>query len=211
MKSLLFVFVLLSQCLLLNYGYNINLYSSTRYVFGSGLSYSFNFDNSYYDYYVFVNHMDTDDRIRFDLYSEDYYYQVSSVSLYYYYHSDIYSQMTTSEISSKIDSYFNYLSHSTYETSNGHRFSFTAKDLKYNYFYFAIHLPVQGGSFPLRLDSYDDVLSTIAAIFIILIIFGGCIVLAGCSMGVAKMMGRSPLDGLLCFFILCAICCCRRR
>ena len=154
--------------------------------------------------------MDTDDRIRFDLYSEDY-YQVSSVSLYYYYHSDIYSQMTETEISSKIDSYFKYLSYSTYTTSYGYRFSFTAKDLKYNYFYFAIHLPVQGGSFPLRLDSYDDVLSTIAAIFIILIIFGGCIVLAGCSMGVAKMMGRSPLDGLLCFFILCAICCCRRR
>lgn len=210
MKSLLFVFVLLSQCLLLNYGYQINLYNDYNYKFGTGV-YLFTFYNSQYDYYVFVNHMDTDDRIRFDLYSEDYYYQVSSVSLYYYYHSDIYSQMTTSEISSKIDSYFKYLSYSTYTTSNGYRFSFTAKDLKYNYFYFAIHLPAQGGSFPLRLDSYDDVISTIAAIFIILIIFGGCIVLAGCSMGVAKMMGRSPLDGLLCFFILCAICCCRRR
>ena len=211
MKSILFAFVIFSQCLLLNYGYNINLYSSTRYVFGSGLSYPFNFDNSYYDYYVFVNYMDTNDRIRFNLYSEDYYYQISSVSLYYY--SDTSTrQMTASEVSSYID-YFKGIGYTRYTTTYGYRFSFTAEDFKYTYLYIAIHMPegLQGGTFPLTLDSYYDVISTIAAIFIILIIFGGCIVLAGCSMGVAKMMGRSPLDGLLCFFILCAICCCRRR
>ena len=79
------------------------------------------------------------------------------------------------------------------------------------FYYIAIHLPDNAyrQTFDLLFDSYT--ISTVEAIIIIIIILAVLVRLALISMGCAKMMGRSPLDGLLCFFILCAICFCRRR
>ena len=120
--------------------------------------------------------------------------------------------MTKAQISNAIDSFEGIYDYGYKSTSKGSCFSFYFKDIKYNYFYLAIHMPegASRSSYNLLIDSYDN-LSTIGAIIIILIILGCLIGLAACSLGVAKAMGRSPLDGLLCFFILCALCCCKNR
>ena len=228
MKNILFVSSIISQCFLLNCRYSIQLIDSNSYQFGSKELFLFYFDNSYYDYYVFVDYIDTNKRLDFDIYSSD--NSINSIFLYGYYHSTAQNKFTPAEISNYIDMFYSISYTYKYETKYGNCFSFYAKDLKNNYFYLAIHMPDSASltTYPLNLyseyyeekhqeeeedeeEEEDKENKKLGVIYIVLIIFGSLIVLAGCSMGVAKMMGRSPLDGLLCFFILCTICCIRHR
>ena len=215
MKNLLFLLIILFQCLLLNYGYRITILDEYSYEFGRKSPYYLNFDNSKYDYIVFVNFIDTNSRLNFDIYSSNSKYYITSISLWAYYLYRDYSMLNPNQISDIIDTEFTDIPYtSVYSSVDGYHFSFYAEDMKNYYFYLAIHMPDDAdpySTYPLTIYSDYDEISTLAAIFIILIILGSCIALAGCSMGVAKLMGRSPLDGLLCFFILCALCCCRNR
>ena len=174
------------------------------YIFDSGKD-SFYFERSKYEYYVLGGSLNSNDRIYFKFYC------TSSDLKAYTYASE--NSIVRDDIQSYI-SYFKYQQMDVYYDYNedGNRFSFDYKKTgRYDYYYIALHLPDSASSrrYFIIVDSYT--ISTTQVLLIIFIIIGVLIGLALLSMGIAKMMGRSPLDGLLCFFILCAICCCRKR
>ena len=209
MKKLFFFVLVLSKYFIFGSSDIYKIKKMTGYRFGSELDYFFDYENSYYDYCVFFDKIDRTERLNFDLYILDGSYYISDLDFWGYHHSSSYSIMTEDTISKYIDEFW-YLDYDY--NKRDHHFSFHDKAKINTYYYLAIHFSEEmQGTYQLKIYSEYGDISTLAAIFIILIILGVLIVLAACSMGVAKMMGRSPLDGLLCFFILCAICCCRSR
>ena len=83
----------------------------------------------------------------------------------------------------------------------------------YNYMYIIINpettYPIDGNTY-FTIQTSFTALSGLATVFIVLIVIGSLVCLAIIAMGVAKAMGRSPWEGLACFCILFALCCCRR-
>ena len=178
----------------------------TSYKFGSGKS-SFDFDNSEYDYYVLGNLIDTNDRIYFNFYST-----LNNLILSTYAN---YTLMDKYDIQNNIKFFEKQNLKRDYYNDDEYQFSFDFKkteNTKY-YYYIAINLPDSAStySYKIKIDSYTESSSSIGVGIIIVIIIAVLVGLAFILMGIAKFMGRSPLDGLLCFFILCALCCCKNR
>ena len=154
--------------------------------------------------------MKNDKRIDFDLYFYYYY------DLYLYYRfSDV--QLSASDINpvsnfipyTDFDVKYNTVAkdHTTY-----YHFYFDEKNNNnHNYYYLAFYLEDMPYNTQTSFYIKSSYISTFAVVLAIIIVIAVLVGLALISMGIAKMMGRSPLDGLLCFFILCALCCCRNR
>ena len=224
---MIFLLLFISQLFLFKCSYQINLITS--YKFGSG-NYLFYFDNGLYDYYVFGNLINTNKKINFKFCYEQ-------STLYVYSYSSKF-QMDKASIQNTLDFFkMVYL----YREYNGNEYCYSFEYKKNSndndYFYIAIHLsnyaPITkipmsidsyieknvklitsykfGSGESIKIDSYTESSRLIRVGIIILIIIAALVGLAFISMGIAKFMGRSPLDGLLGFFILCALCCCRNR
>lgn len=207
MKQIFFLLLLLCQLFILKSATSqIYLITSEEYKYGNGRA-TIHFNNYLYDYYVFRGLLDTSDRIYFRVYT--------GFSTIYIYTYSTKSKLSATDIGNTYIESFQepYVEWELYDDYPiQYRYSFDHKKImEEEYYYIAIHLPSSASrtTYDIGFDSYTLSATEIAIIIIIIIaVFVG---LALISMGVAKMMGRSPLDGLLCFFILCAICCCRRR
>ena len=178
----------------------------TSYKFGSGKSF-FGFDNSEYDYYILGNLIDTNDRIHFN-----FYHTLNNLSLSTYVKN---TSMDIYDIQNNIKLFEKQILKKDYCNDDGCQFSFDFKKTGNTecYCYIAINIPDSASTYShkIKIDSYTESSRLIRVGIIILIIIAVLVGLAFASMGIAKFMGRSPLDGLLSFFILCALCCCRNR
>ena len=185
-------------------GENVKLITS--YKFGSGESF-LDFDNSEYDYYILGNLIDTNDRIHFN-----FYHTSNNLSLSTYVNG---TSMDRYDIQNNIKLFEKQILKKDYCNDDGCQFSFDFKKTGNTecYCYIAINLPDSASAYShkIKIDSYTESSRLIRVGIIILIIIAVLVGLAFASMGTAKYMGRSPLDGLLGFFILCALCCCRNR
>ena len=185
-------------------GENVKLITS--YKFGSGESF-LDFDNSEYDYYILGNLIDTNDRIHFN-----FYHTSNNLSLSTYVNG---TSMDRYDIQNNIKLFEKQILKKDYCNDDGWQFSFDFKKTGNTecYCYIAINLPDSASTYShkIKIDSYTESSRLIRVGIIILIIIAVLVGLAFASMGTAKYMGRSPLDGLLGFFILCALCCCRNR
>ena len=192
--------VLLLLFIISNSATDFNFLFNGNYDFDSNEFEEFNYDNKKYDYYVMGGNLlgQTTVYISFNPETDDMdsYYITTKIAL------------NINTLSTFIDQFYDMFMNS----SPGKTYYITYHtDINYPFMYFAFHASYGDNIyFRFRASFSSYATSTIAAIFIVLIVLGVLVCLALASMGIAKAMGRSPLEGLMCFCILCTICCCRR-
>ena len=190
--------VLLLTFICLNYSneYNYRFKFVNDYYLDSNTWYTYTYSNSVYDYYVIGNYLDDNTHIHVDFYPYSYYMDSYIITLK--------GELQYADLNNYIDLFSKmfvgtsprYTYSKSYITESG-----------YPYIYFAFHSDDTGDiSFQFRSYFY----SSFAVVFIVLIVLGAILIMAGISMGIAKAMGRSAWEGLACFCIICTLFCCRR-
>ena len=190
MNKILFFFLMFSQVFLSNsisslcyYDYYTTYGKTNRY---------FNSETCYNSGYVVAIHAEHEKTFHIEITS---YY--CSLKVWYYQSENEYN---FDEFPANSDYLFDVPYHSY--NSKTKKFPYSTR-----FIYLGIYTDYKGD---ISFDVYAYITSILATWIIIIIVIGGIIVLALISMGIAKCMGRSAWEGLACFAICCALCCCKR-
>ena len=190
--------VLVLTFICLNYSNEYNNYKFAfydNYYLDSNTWYTYEYSNFQVDYYVIGNYLGDNTHIHADFYP------------YSYMDSYIYTTVNALQYSD-LDGLVDYFPEMFVKTKPRYTYSESfVTDSGHRYIYFAFHSDDEGTiSFQFRTYFY----SSFSAVFVVLIVLGGLLLMAGMSMGIAKAMGRSAWEGLACFCIVCTLFCCRR-
>ena len=199
MGKSIFLFLIFSQV----YLYNCTIYSIDLVPINSfyeDYSQTFSYDNDQNDYLVIRGELEKYKKIYFNITSRN------QISPYFYFSDYTYN---SGEISKLIDYDFGEPSVSIQSRGLYYSYTFSASYSGdyYYYLYLAIHSNDKGTiTFSLK-TYYLSTAGKIASWLLTIIIIAGFICCAGLSMIIAKAMGKSPWEGLLCFCICCLIFC----